>query len=56
MQDSRFNWNKSVNLATMDATQNLCQELVDDIIGHLHDDKVTLCACSLTSRAMVTAG
>jgi len=55
MQDSRFNWNESVNLATMDATQNLCQELVDDIIGYLHDDKAILRACSLTPRAMVAA-
>ena len=55
IQDSRLNWNELIDPATIDTTQNLCQELVDDIIGYLHDDKATLCACSLTSRAMVAA-
>jgi hypothetical protein len=36
-------------------TQTLCQELVDDVIGYLHDDKATLWACSLTCRTMVAA-
>ena len=39
----------------MTTTQNLCQGLIDDIIGYLHDDKATLCACSLTFRTMVAA-
>ena len=39
----------------MATTQPFCQDLFDDIIGYLHDDKTTLCACALTSPAMVVA-
>jgi len=39
----------------MVTAQRVCQELVDDIIGYLHDDKATLCAYSLTSPATVVA-